>query len=91
MSEVDNGVEWISAAEANRRFSRLLSAVRRGRRFVVTSHGKPVAYVAPAQEIRSARAAARRALIDRLRHQRPTDIGSWRRDDLYERHDETGA
>ena len=33
----------ITAAEANRQFSRLLGEVREGASYVVTSHGKPVA------------------------------------------------
>ncbi|MFQ5348537.1 MAG: type II toxin-antitoxin system Phd/YefM family antitoxin [Rhodothalassiaceae bacterium] len=76
--------EWISAAEANRRFPRLLAAVRCGRRFIVTSHGEPVACVMPVRDAPAARTAARRALIARLRAQRPVDIGPWRRDELYE-------
>jgi antitoxin (DNA-binding transcriptional repressor) of toxin-antitoxin stability system len=33
----------ISAANANRKFSELLRGVRKGKTYVVTSHGKPVA------------------------------------------------
>ena len=36
-----------SAAEANRRFSQLLRAVREGDSYVVTAHGKPVAKIIP--------------------------------------------
>jgi prevent-host-death family protein len=39
----------VSAAEANRKFSQLLQDVRRGRSYVVTSHGKPVAKLSPSR------------------------------------------
>ena len=35
--------KFISAAEANRQFSALLREVRKGRQYVVTSHGRPIA------------------------------------------------
>ena len=35
--------EVVTAAEANRNFSRLLKGVREGRTYLVTSHGAPVA------------------------------------------------
>ncbi len=41
--------EHVSAADANRRFSRILREVRDGRSYVVTSHGTPVARIVPAQ------------------------------------------
>ncbi len=37
----------VSAADANRNFSQLLQGVRRGRSYVVTSHGKPLARLTP--------------------------------------------
>lgn len=79
----------VTAAEANRNFSRLLRGVREGQSYVVTAHGRPVAKLVPAEEdaaSRSAvRAAAKRALLDRLRSQPVIDIGPWTRDELYER------
>lgn len=56
----------ISAAEANRSFSRLLREVREGRSYVVTAHGKPVARIVPCNDVDSARIAARAALLQRL-------------------------
>ena len=77
--------ETISAAEANRSFSRLLRAVQEGRSYVVTSHGRPVARIVPVDETDEARQRAWRALMDRLRTQPATDTPrSWTRDDLYE-------
>ncbi|EQD47686.1 prevent-host-death family protein, partial [mine drainage metagenome] len=40
----------VSAADANRRFSQLLHDVRQGRSYIVTSHGRPVAKISPADE-----------------------------------------
>lgn len=79
---MDNAV---SAAEANRSFSHLLREVRGGASFIVTAHGKPVARIVPCEPADAARATARSALLQRLRNQPVTDIGPWKRDDLYER------
>jgi len=74
----------VSAADANRRFSELLRQVRRGRSFVVTSHGRPVARLVPVEEGDQVSTRARRVLLDRLQAQPVTDIGAWKRDELYE-------
>jgi len=73
----------ISAADANRNFSQLLREVREGRTYVVTSHGRPVARLAP---VRNAATGidARKRLLRRLRAQPVVDIGRWNRDELYE-------
>jgi prevent-host-death family protein len=72
----------ISAADANRKFSRLLRDVREGQSYVVTSHGRPVARIAPVKENRPAR--ARSSLLNRLRSERVVKIGPWKRDELYD-------
>ena len=73
----------VTAADANRQFSRLLQEVKKGRSFVVTSHGEPVARLSPAKEPEE-RAAARKLLFARLRRQRgPRNISRWTRDELY--------
>lgn len=76
--------EAISAAEANRRFSRLLRGVREGRSYLVTSHGTPIARLVPAGKPDVAAAGARRALFSRLETQPVVDVGRWTRDELYE-------
>jgi prevent-host-death family protein len=76
--------ETISAAEANRRRSTLLRGVRQGRSYVVTSHGRPVARIVPANEEDKARAAAPTMLMARLRKQPAMKIGRWTRNELYE-------
>ena len=73
----------ISAANANREFSRVLREVRSGFSYVVTSHGKPIARIAPVQEKRRS-SRARVLLLRRLRAQRVINIGRWGRDELYE-------
>jgi len=74
----------ISAAQANRNFSRLLSDVRDGESCVITSHGKPVARIVPFTSRDAVAAAAKTTLLKRLRAQRGTDVGRWTRDELYE-------
>jgi prevent-host-death family protein len=74
----------VSAANANRRFSELLRAVKRGDSVLVTSHGKPVARIVPATEHARTHHAARATLLARLRRERVVTIGRWTRDELYE-------
>ena len=76
----------ISAAEANRAFSRLLRQVREdGQSFVITAHGKPVARISPCGPEDAQREAARAKLFARLDKQPAIDIGPWSREELYER------
>ena len=74
----------VSAADANRRFSELLRAVKSGHSVVVTSHGKPVAKLVPVLEHERTAAGARTALFTRLRAERAVRVGRWTRDDLYD-------
>ena len=74
----------ISAAEANRNFSRLLREIREGQTYVVTSHGRALARIAPVKEDPRTRAAARFSLLSRLRSERVMKIGRSKRDELYE-------
>jgi prevent-host-death family protein len=81
--------ELVTAAEANRSFSRLLRGVRAGHSYLVTSHGQPVARLVPADQhdevTRRMRIAARRALFERLAKQPALNLGPWSRDEAYER------
>ncbi|HEY1933013.1 MAG TPA: type II toxin-antitoxin system prevent-host-death family antitoxin [Acetobacteraceae bacterium] len=72
----------IAAAEANRNFSRLLREVREGDSFTVTSHGRPIARIVPAEPID--REAAKQRLLDRLRGQPAMNAGPWNREELYD-------
>ena len=74
----------ISAAEANRKFSQLLQGVREGRSYVVTSHGKAVARIAPFKDNGATAVSARASLLSRLRAERVVKIGRWKRDELYD-------
>jgi len=75
----------VSAADANREFSRLLQGVKKGHSYVVTSHGKPVAKIAPVEEYSRVAEKARSMLLARLRTEPVAEIGRWSRDELYER------
>jgi prevent-host-death family protein len=74
----------VSAADANRRFSELLRTVKAGRVVIVTSHGKPVAKIAPIVEDDRVEEGARAALFARLRSERVVNAGRWTRDELYD-------
>jgi prevent-host-death family protein len=76
--------ETVSAADANRKFSQLLRAVREGHSYVVTTHGKPVAKIVPIGKHAAVAAGARTALLARLRAERVVEIGRWTRDEMYE-------
>jgi prevent-host-death family protein len=78
--------EAVSAAEANRQFSRILREVREGKSYLVTSHGAPVARIVPAQRGSATVEAAKEALLSRLQVQPIAILGQgWSRDDLYDR------
>jgi len=75
----------ISAADANRHFSKLLREVKGGEAVAVTSRGEPVAVIAPFGAVRTpARDRAKDSLLARLRAQAPVGA-TWRRDELYDR------
>ena len=74
----------VSAADANRKFSLILRSVRAGNSYVVTSHGRPVARIVPADKHEKAALSARAALMSRLERQPVTPAGNWSRDELYE-------
>lgn len=76
--------EAISAADANRKFSHILRSVREGHSFVVTSHGRPVARIVPADKHEGVASGARGALLARLQSQPVVNAGRWTRDELYE-------
>jgi prevent-host-death family protein len=76
----------VSAADANRKFSELLRRVREGQSYTVTSHGRPVAKIVPADAPADPdRKAAWDRLMARLQSQPARTIGRWSREALYER------
>jgi prevent-host-death family protein len=76
--------EAVSAADANRRFSLILRGVREGHSYVITSHGRPVARIIPADRSEAVATGARKALLSRLERQPVVNAGRWTRDELYE-------
>jgi prevent-host-death family protein len=78
----------VPAAEANRRFSKLLRAVKEGARVIITSHGQAVAELGPLSD-RSPDAeqrrleAAQRRLEARWASADNRVIGPWTREQLY--------
>ncbi|PYT74587.1 MAG: type II toxin-antitoxin system prevent-host-death family antitoxin [Acidobacteria bacterium] len=74
----------VSATDANRKFSKLLRAVREGKGYVVTSHGKAVARIVPAEKDSGVTRGAKVALLKRLGAEPVIKIGRWSRDELYE-------
>lgn len=81
---MDTMEETISVADAKRRFALLLQEVRKGRSYVVTSHGKPVARIVPAGKYEDVKAGARTALLSRLKKQPAVQATRWTRNELYE-------
>jgi prevent-host-death family protein len=67
--------EPVSAADANRHFSRLLHDVRTGRSYVVTSHGNRVARLIPAEQHANTLVSACDSLLARLERQPVIDAG----------------
>ena len=77
----------VSAADANREFSKLLRRVREGQSVTITSHGRPVARLVPVSAESRIREAAKQALLKRLRSQKGGRIKkiTWTREELHER------
>jgi prevent-host-death family protein len=77
-------MKTISAADANRHFSRVLREVAQGEHITVVSRGRPVATIAPVRNGGQERASAKRMLLERLRHQPVTGVRRWTRAELYQ-------
>ena len=79
-------MKTVTAAQANRQFSAVLREVAHGERVLITSHGKPVAALVPADDavVDEQRRAAHARLMARLRSQPALGPIDWTRDDLYD-------
>lgn len=79
----------ITATEANRNFSRLLSEVQSGKSVQITVRGEVVAEIRPVSKAAAKRDAGKQkawdALIERLRTQPPSGVPRGTRDELYDR------
>lgn len=76
-------MKTVSAGDANRHFSHVLREVAQGETIVVTSRGRPVAEIVPAQTLQRQRGDARAALLERLQMQAVSGERTWTRDELY--------
>jgi prevent-host-death family protein len=83
-------MKTVSAAQANREFSKLLAGVLQGEVFTVVSRGTPVATMGPATSGAAQRISAHKTLMARLKTQHPHKASGrkaatreWNRDDLY--------
>lgn len=77
----------VTAAEANRSFSKLLRAAQQGTSVTITSHGKPAAKLVPIEDNAEweRRHQALKEMQARWAAREPITIGPWTRDDLYDR------
>ena len=75
----------VSAADANRHFSRILREVAAGETVEVTSYGRTVARISPVSDDAelTRKAEAKRRLMARLNAQAAQNLGPWTRDDAY--------
>ncbi len=77
-------MKFVSAADANRQFSKILRQVRDGETVVVTSHGEPVAKIVPAGRDIAEREEAMTRLFARLDAQPVLNLPRISRDELYD-------
>ena len=78
--------EAIAEIDAGAQFTRLISDVRGGKSFVITSDGKPIARLVPVEHIDDAERQAFRDAYFRELQERPIiHVGKWTRDELHER------
>ena len=89
ITTLDKPMKTVSAAEANRQFSKLLRAVQEGETVTITSRGKPVARLLAADDdqAREARRLAHERLLEHLRNKPAPAIrleGKFNRDWAYD-------
>jgi prevent-host-death family protein len=83
-------VKHVTAAAANRSFSKLLGRVGKGEAFIITSHGRPVARLVPTEPIdgQSERDRAMHAFFASLRSRPVQNLPRVTRDEIYDYLDE---
>ncbi|MCO5161935.1 MAG: type II toxin-antitoxin system prevent-host-death family antitoxin [Mesorhizobium sp.] len=74
----------VTAAEANRDFSKLLRSVKDGDTVVVTSHGTPIAKIIPIENDTERREEAKQRYLNELRNRPVLNLPRWTRDELYD-------
>jgi prevent-host-death family protein len=75
----------VTATEANRHFSEFLKEASEGEEILIESRGKLIAELTPIRKADKAQLAARHLLFERLRKNKPLVVGSWTREELYDR------
>ncbi len=92
MTQSEKAAERISVRDANQGFSRLISRVERGERFIVTKNNRVVARIEPARLEDGSHEGRRQAAADRLERlmsgeRRSADGWTFggKRDDLHDR------
>lgn len=75
--------KFVSATEANQRFSEILREVGEGESFAVLSRGKVVANITPAKKRQKKRSTEE--FLAELEKLPVKVIGPWTRDELYDR------
>ncbi|MFZ2632313.1 MAG: type II toxin-antitoxin system prevent-host-death family antitoxin [Desulfosalsimonadaceae bacterium] len=73
----------ITAANANREFSKLLRDVRKGEEITILSRGTPVAKITSVNSAALQKNAMKNLLLSRLKTQDVTGSRNWTRDELY--------
>jgi prevent-host-death family protein len=73
----------VTATEANQQISAIMREVRAGETVTVTSRGKPILHMVPADAKKNRRDLS--ALWAYMDSHPPTVIGPWKREDLYDR------
>lgn len=76
-------MKLVSSTEANRDFSKLLRAVARGEQVRITSRGRTVAVMMPADDRGPASSSAVKRLLRRLDALPAAGVRGWTRDELY--------
>jgi prevent-host-death family protein len=75
----------VSAAEANRNFSKLLKEAKNGQEIIVTSHGEPVVSIKRVERQQAAvQDEAWKAFLEELRKMPARNAGPWTCEELYE-------
>jgi prevent-host-death family protein len=77
-------MKTITAANANRGFSKLLREVRKGEEITILSRGTPVAKITSVNSAALKKNAMKNLLLSRLKAQTVTGSRNWTRDELYE-------
>jgi prevent-host-death family protein len=73
--------KYVTATEANQRFSEILREVAEGESYTITSRGKPLAEITPSKK----KDGDLKALVAFLKKQPVRLCGPWKREDLYAR------